>query len=196
MSGYLVFDTETTGLPEWSAPADAPHQPRLASLAMLALDDDLEIEDRVYHLVQPDGWTMPAELQRLHGLTNLELEAQGLPIDYVANLFAHGMIDRTLVAHNLQFDTKIMRGELRRIAQPEAAEKCRTGICTMRALTQACGILKPNGSGLKFPKLAEACRIILKRDLVGAHNALADAKACLWLLRAMRERGLLEKVAA
>ncbi|MEY4951800.1 MAG: hypothetical protein RL299_224, partial [Pseudomonadota bacterium] len=38
--GYLVIDTETSGLFDFKKPADDPSQPRLASLAMIWADDD------------------------------------------------------------------------------------------------------------------------------------------------------------
>ena len=192
---YLVFDTETTGLPDWSKPADAEGQPRLASWAMLFVDEDLEVERRHCGLVKPDGWTMSLEAQAVNGLTQERLEADGVSVTkaLVELQFAISQ-GRTLVAHNLSFDTKIMRGELRRIQFSD--DGCSDGICTMRALTQACGLPKKTGNGLKFPRLEEACKIILGRELPGAHNALIDAKACLWLLRVMHQRGLLRKEAA
>lgn len=193
---YLVLDTETTGLPDWRLPADAEGQPRLASWCFLFVDDDLEIEERRYELVRPDGWTMPDAAAAVNGLTQERLIAEGHDVALALHLLNGAIAEgRTLVAHNLQFDTKIMRGEFRRAGYDDAA-RCSGGICTMRALTQACGLPKPTGNGLKFPRLAEACLVLLGRDLPGAHNALIDAKACLWLLRVMRERGLLFDVAA
>ena len=38
---YVVIDTETSGLFDFSKPADAEGQPRLASLAMVFLDQDM-----------------------------------------------------------------------------------------------------------------------------------------------------------
>ena len=192
---YVVFDTETTGLPDWSAPADSPQQPRLASFCLLMVDDDLEIEARLHGLVKPDGWEMPAAATAINGLTQDRLEQEGW--DVTLPLFAlRRAIDtgRILVAHNLQFDTKIMRGELRRAKLSDAG--CITGICTMRGLTHTCALPHPKRSGYKYPRLEEACRVVLRREMKGAHDALNDAKACLWLLRAMRERGMLGKEAA
>jgi len=31
----LFYDTETTGLPDFKAPSDAPHQPRIIQLAVI-----------------------------------------------------------------------------------------------------------------------------------------------------------------
>lgn len=192
---YLVFDTETTGLPDWSAPADAEHQPRLASYALLLVDDDLEIEGRMHGLVQPEEWEIPAAATAINGLTQERLVAEGIPAIYVLQALRREIDKgRTLVAHNLQFDTKVMRGELRRWKMSDAG--CLAGICTMRGLTEACALPHPKRSGYKFPRLEEACLTLLDHKLQGAHDALNDAKACLWLLRVMAKRGLLMREAA
>jgi hypothetical protein len=60
----------------------------------------------------------------------------------------------------------------------------------MRGTTEQCRIPGSRG-GWKWPKLHEAFSILLDRELHGAHGALADAMACLDLLRFMRARGLL-----
>lgn len=53
----LVIDTETSGLFDWSRPADAEGQPRMSSLAMLAvLGERVWLKAHAY--VRPDGWTM------------------------------------------------------------------------------------------------------------------------------------------
>lgn len=187
---YVVLDTETTGLPDWSAPADAPSQPRLASYCLLKLDDDFEIEARTYGLVKPDGWEMPAGATAINGLTQERLATEGISIVHVLEVVRR-YIDEgcTLVAHNLQFDAKIIRGELRRALMPD--NNCRGGICTMRSLINQCAIPHPTRAGYKFPRLEEACRLLLQRNIHGAHDALADAKACLWLLRFMKQSNLL-----
>ena len=40
---FAFFDTETTGLPDWKAPADAPGQPRIASVAIILCADDYRV---------------------------------------------------------------------------------------------------------------------------------------------------------
>ncbi len=188
---FVVIDTETTGLPDWNAPADAPHQPRLASAALLWLDDDLDVERESYQLVKPDGWEMPADVTRINELTTERLMADGQPLYDVAGPYAWSVDDgRIVVAHNVKFDCKIMRGELRRLGFDERVP---ISLCTMKCLRQACGL--PGRGGFKYPKLAEACRIILgEQELEGAHNALVDARACQRLLVAMRNLRMLDRI--
>ena len=50
---YLVFDTETTDLCDFNRPAHAEGQPRLASWAMMFVDDDLQVTEGWHGLVKP-----------------------------------------------------------------------------------------------------------------------------------------------
>ena len=54
---YLVLDTESSGLFDYTKPADAPGQPRMAALAMINCDENLEIEAQSNFLIRPEGWT-------------------------------------------------------------------------------------------------------------------------------------------
>lgn len=186
---FCVIDTETSGLFDWSKPADADGQPRLASLALILLSADLALEAEISVLVRPDGWTMGEDAQRIHGLSNERLLIEGIPVRYALALYQTALNEgRVIVAHNAQYDTKIMRGELRRLALPDEFERTQT-ICTMRSLTDVCRLPKARG-GYKFPSLSQASEIILERPHVDAHGALPDARACADLFRVMRGRGI------
>jgi hypothetical protein len=66
---YCVLDTEGTGLFDYSAPADAPMQPRMASLAMIFLDDTLKVEREFSaHSALDDAQSTVALLRKLSEL--------------------------------------------------------------------------------------------------------------------------------
>jgi DNA polymerase III subunit epsilon len=183
---YLVFDTETTGLLQFDRPDDAPGQPRLASYALLFVGDDLQVTAAHHGLVKPNDWTMPIEAERINGLTTEMLRIAGQSVRVPLSLFADAIGEgRTLVAHNLAYDRRVMRGEMMRLGWPEA-QNVPVGLCTMMDLTQACGIPSTRGAGFKWPKLHEAICALLGREFHGAHGALADAMGCLDLLRWMK----------
>lgn len=190
MSEYLILDTETSRLFDWNRPADAEGQPRLASIAMIIADEEMCVREATYRLICPDGWEMSGAAEQINGLSTDLLQRRGWPVQHVLDHYVFA-VDRgmTIVCHNAKFDTKVMRGELRRAGLPDLFAETKT-ICTMEGLTRACGLQKDNGRGLKWPKLEEACQLILGRAHVGAHDALADAMACLDLLRAMKGRRL------
>jgi DNA polymerase-3 subunit epsilon len=184
---YLIVDCETSGLPNFKAPADDPSQPWMASFAAIFVDADLVVEREYHTLIKPEGWAMSPEVTAVNGLTNERLMAEGVPVTEALAVYT-GAIDegRVVVAHNAQFDCKIARGVMRRLGMPDRFEQTRN-ICTMRALTDVCRI-PPNGGrgGYKFPKLSEAC-VHFGFENLGDHSALNDARACLQLFRKMHE---------
>ena len=71
----FIYDTETTGLPDWNQPSEAPQQPHLVEIAALLFDGTTEIE--AFHtLVRPDGWNWDADNEafKTHGITAERLE--------------------------------------------------------------------------------------------------------------------------
>lgn len=183
---YAVIDTETSGLFDFSKPADAEGQPRLAHLGMILIDENLVEERTLELLVKPEGWTMPEEASRINGLTMDILAEKGVPIIDALRDYC-GTIDEgyVIVAFNAQYDTKIMRGEMRRAGIDDRFERT-PNICVMRALTDICKIPKAKGGGYKFPKLAEACaHFALAQD--AAHRAMGDARSALDLFRELHK---------
>jgi DNA polymerase III subunit epsilon len=203
MPRYLILDTETSGLPlrakkgEPPIPADAPGQPRLASFAMIATNPDLTVdEDATFcTLVCPDGWVMDPGATAVNGLTNERLTAEGLPVRHVLSIY-DDMVRAgwVVVAHNAQFDTKVMRGELRRAGMDDLFEQT-LNICTMKAcrdivkMPPSNAMMATGRRGFKGPKLIEAYRHFYERDFDGAHEAFADAYACLDVFRALMKIG-------
>ena len=67
---YLFFDTETTGLPKnWNAPiTDLNNWPRLVQLAYLCYDNEGNELSRGDFIVKPEGFTIPRDASRIHGI--------------------------------------------------------------------------------------------------------------------------------
>lgn len=178
---YVVFDVETSGLTDNTLPAEHPSQPRLAHLAMVCLDHNLEITRQEDLYARCDGWTMPDELLEINGLTTRFLLDHGRPIGQLLDLYEEAILDGyVMVAYNAQFDLKIMRGELRRGGRPDYFEQT-PNICLMRAFKEWRKIFKGY-------KLTDACTY-LGIDYVRHHRAPADALAAVEVFRKLRERG-------
>lgn len=178
---YLVIDTETSGLFKFRdadgkpVPADAPGQPRLASVAFIYVDPGMSVISEREFLIKPDGWSLDAGAAAVNGLTMERLEAEGVPVGDVLDLYTDAINDsRVVLAFNAQFDTKMMRGELRRAGRPDLFDQTKN-ICAMRACDGI--VIKPDG-GRGWPKLTHACAHfnIEQQD---QHTALGDARACL-----------------
>lgn len=195
--GYACFDTEGTGLFRYDQPADAPGQPRMASLAIVYVNEALEIEREYHVFIRPDvnDYTMAEGAQKAHGLTVEFLNEHGIPVAEALTEFQSAIDNgRIMVAHNSQHDMKQMRAELRRAGMQDRFEDS-PNICTMRAMTDICKIPpKGNRGGYKWPALSEALLFIGAENL-GDHSAINDAKGALELLRYMKRNGLMPEAA-
>lgn len=183
---YVVFDTETTGEMDFKQKADAEAQCRMCEIAAILVDQDFE-EYGSYSLIV----NTPAPFQQsaidLHGITPAVSRAIGVGIGAaLAPIMSWMRIpDVTLVAHNINFDWRIIRGELGRLGReiPEVKQ-----FCTMRESTGICRIPHAKGrSGHKFPKLEEAYRFFTGQEFDDAHTGLADARACLEILKGIKK---------
>lgn len=189
----ICWDTETQGIPRWDLPADDPSQPRMVQLAAVLCDDAGKELARFESIVKPNGWTIPEGAAKVHGITTEIALAKGRPITEVLDGFDALLAQAgLLIAYNVRFDDKIIRGERRRLGRPDGFGTIPV-FCCMRGATPLCKI-KPtkkmrdvNFFDYKTPKLSEAVRILLNREHVGAHGALADAIATKDLYFALRD---------
>ncbi len=186
---YLFFDTETTGLPKsWKAPVtDLNNWPRLVQLAFLFYDKSGNRIVEGNHIIKPEGFTIPVEVSRIHGITTERANQEGRPLLAVLQEF-QSLIDQSefLVAHNMSFDEKIVGAEfLRNRMQDSTATKRK--ICTMQSTTNFCALEGPYG--YKWPKLSELHIRLFGKSFEEAHNAAVDIQAtakCFWKLRELK----------
>jgi len=187
---YVILDCETTGLFDFSQRADAEGQPRLASLGLFIVDEQRRVIGAESWYVQPDGWSMSEEAGKVNGLTDEFLMEHGEPVELLLSHYAD-MIDEghVISTYNSQYDTKIMRGEMRRAGMDDRFEQT-NNLCLMRACTDICKVPRAKGKGYKWPTLAEACDHfnIWNPD---KHSAVGDALAALQVFFKLDALGLL-----
>ena len=176
---YLVFDTETTGLPKnWNAPVSAvSNWPRLVQIAWILYDQNgNEIESKSY-IVKPKGFSIPYDAQSIHGISTEIAEQQGIELETVLNKFLD-VLNRAqyLIAHNISFDEKIVGAELIRGKMNLDRLVQVNKICTKEAGTDFCKI--PGNYGYKWPNLSELYFKLFKAPLKEAHNADVDVRTC------------------
>ncbi|AJG19025.1 3'-5' exonuclease [Cupriavidus basilensis] len=190
MTPILFYDTETSGLPQWSLPSEDPSQPHITQIAAELHDEDtgttLAFMDL---LIKPDGWTIPEELEALTGITNEKAVQFGVPIEKALALFLGLWRKADLrVAHNESFDMRMVRIEMMRQLDHDAPIhedwKTAPAFCTQSKSTKIIN-LPPTEKMLaagrrtpKSPNLGEAFRHFTGTELVGAHNAAVDLAAC------------------
>jgi len=179
----LFFDTETTGKALFKAPPNHPMQPRIVQLAAVLFDDDGAECGSLNAIIKPEGWTIPADASAIHGITTERALKCGIPIMSALAVFSNFLhLADTLVAHNLDFDELVVSADLVRLPNP-GAQKCFDRLaeiatfCTMKNTTQICQ-LPGNYGDFKWPKLTEAHKHLFGTDVEGAHDAMADVRAC------------------
>jgi DNA polymerase-3 subunit epsilon len=189
---YLVVDCETTGLPRsWRAPVtDVDNWPRAIQIAWVLYDSQHREAARANRIIRPDGFRVPADAARVHGITTERALAEGFPVrDVLYEL--HGAAQRAqhVVAHNASFDGAVIAAEfLRQDWQPPFLPEAM--ICTMHSSTDYCRL--PGGPrGYKWPKLDELYGILFGCGFEGAHDAGADAAACACCFFELKNRGVI-----
>jgi len=172
----LTFDTETTGLINYKAPKIHECQPRCVQLGAILSDDEGHIRGELNLLIKPDGWTVPDEAAAIHGITTEMCEKFGVPIVLALNLFNRFVsMSDTLVAHNFSYDDQILQNEFHRLGRPTEFT-AKPSFCTMKASTNIVAI--PGKRGNKWPTLQETHKHFFGEEFVGAHDAMADVRAC------------------
>lgn len=196
MPRYLVIDTETSGLHQFTKkgdppiPADAPGQPRLCGITMIPVGENLEPDDDIVSsLIRPNGWEITPEITAINGLTTERCELEGMDVEGILGEYSDFIRqDRVVVAFNAQFDTKIMRGELRRAEMDDLFEQT-LNICAMRGSTKI-GVQKRGGKKGGFPKLSDVYWHFFQEEPRDQHTSLGDAQSCLAIFRKLLELGV------
>ena len=186
---YLFFDTETTGIPRnYRAPVeDLDNWPRLVQLAWMLADGQGNEVSSAEHIVRPEGFVIPEDAARVHGISTERALREGAALAEVLAAVASGIGSATtLVAHNMPFDEMILGAEFLRAGflNPLAGKE---RLCTMQAGTDVCRL--PGPYGFKWPKLQELYRTLFGESFSGEHQALADVRACARCFFELRQRG-------
>lgn len=166
---YLFFDTETTGFPP---------KARLVQIAWQVWDNNKQISKKNY-IIYPDGFTIPAEVAKIHGITTEIAIAKGEDLQKVMNEFdeAINSADK-IVAHNYKFDSQIVMGEYKRLSMLTVFSQI-PFIDTMKESTNYLKLPKKNNRypGYKYPKLEELHEFLFNEKFDNAHSADADVDA-------------------
>jgi DNA polymerase III epsilon subunit-like protein len=188
---YLVFDTETSDLPRrWDVPAsDVDNWPRVVQIAWVVCDADGNPAHTETFLIQPEGFEISPAATAVHGITTERARQDGVALRPVLDRFAADVARvGELVAHNVDFDVKVMGAELIRAGLPDVLPAKRLR-CTMKESTDYCRL--PGPYGYKWPALGELYEQLFGEPLTGAHDATTDCLACMRSFFELQRRGVL-----
>ncbi len=176
---YLIFDTETTGLPHnKTAPvSDVDNWPRVVQLAWQLHDATGKLQANNSRIVKPEGFTIPYNSEKVHGISTKRALAEGYDLKSVLDEFLKDLENtKVLVGHNIEFDIKILGAELFRLEiESEIEEK--DFIDTQVVSMDYCQLPGGFGGGLKPPKLVELHEKLFGKRFEDAHDAAYDVDA-------------------
>jgi DNA polymerase III epsilon subunit-like protein len=188
---YLVVDCETCGLPRnWRAPiSDLQNWPRAVQIAWALYDGQHRQTASANRIIRPEGFTIPADAARIHGITTERALAEGFPAQNVVyELSIAAQSAKHFIAHNAKFDGAVIAAEFLRLGwQPPFTPA--TMICTMEGSTDYCRLPGPYGN--KWPKLEELYSLLFGVPPEGAHDAGYDAAACACCFFELKNRGVI-----
>ena len=151
---YLVFDTETTGLPlNYRAPlTDFNNWPHGSNCEIHDIKGDL-IEVKNY-IIKPEGFTIPYNSEKIHGIST-ELAHKKFPLKEVV-FFTEALNSvEFIIGHNISFDNNIVGCEFLRSGMANVLSK--TSIDTKEESTDFCQLPGGRGGKYKWPNLSELC---------------------------------------
>nr|WAI02820.1 MAG: 3'-5' exonuclease [Candidatus Methanoperedens sp.] len=189
---YLIFDTETTGLPKnWKAPvSDLNNWPRLVQIAWMQCDNSGKILSSSDHIVKPQNFIIPEDAVKIHGITTQMAKNEGVALNIVLKDFSTAISQSSiLIAHNMAFDEKVVGAEYLR---EKIDSKLFTipKICTMEESTDYCKISNPYG--YKWPSLSELYFKLFKTEIEGVHDAATDVRACADCFFSLKKKGVIK----
>ena len=177
---YLIFDTETTGLPKnWRAPiSDTENWPRCVQLAWQVHDELGNLIESKSYIVKPDNFDIPYESEKIHGISTLLAEKEGIELDNILNEFNISISkSKFIIGHNVNFDLNVIGCEFYRrniMSNIETSDVLDT--CT-ELTAELCKIPGGRGGKFKLPTLTELHEFLFQSSFQEAHNASADVEA-------------------
>lgn len=197
---YLIFDTETSGIPRKDLPPFHPDQARIMQLAFLLLDEEFKERASFCSLLSHDtDYNVHPKAFEAHGISKEDCQKYGITADSAINelldQYQHG---RMCIGHNIPFDRSCVALVQNDVAQFDPNNLLNREVCTMRLLTPICKLPHKNSysqrfSPYKWPTLQEAHTHIFGHGFEKAHDALADVRATSRLFEWLFKRGYVSK---
>ncbi|MBL6448689.1 DNA polymerase III subunit alpha [Fulvivirga sp. 29W222] len=179
---YLIFDTETTGLPHnYSAPiTDLDNWPRLVQIAWQLHDNKGNLLSSQNFIVKPEGFTIPYNSEKVHGISTKRALEEGHKLEEVLNIFSKDLENaQVVIGHNIDFDNRIVGTEYVRVGQSDQGHGLleKNKIDTAEVSTEFCQLQGGIGGRLKAPKLIELHEKLFGSKFNDAHDAAYDVDA-------------------
>ena len=177
---YLIFDTETTGLPKrWDAPlTDSDNWPRCIQIAWQLHDEMGRLVESQDYLVKPEGFNIPYDAEKVHGISTELAAEEGISLTEMLQKFQEALNKtKFVVGQNVGFDLNIMGAEFHREAMENNLQELPVLDTCTEVTAQMCKIPGGRGGKFKLPTLTELHEFLFDEPFGEAHNATADVEA-------------------
>lgn len=188
---YLLFDTETTGLPRKrnAEPEDLANWPYIVEIAWYLIDEEGLLVDGCHYIVKQNV-SIPLTATKIHHISTQKMLTEGVAAQKVYSEFVESAEKAEyIIAHNLEFDMPIIECELLRNGFDKILF-AKKQFCTMKTGRNFCTVYDCAGH-LKNPKLVELFGELYFNDpymkIEGTHNALADTNMLYRCFMKMKE---------
>ncbi len=177
---YLIFDTETTGLPRsFTAPiTDTSNWPRVVQLAWQLHDEMGNVVDQRDFLIRPDGFNIPYDSEKIHGISTELANLYGDSLTDVLTIFRQVLSKaKFVVGQNLTFDLNVLGCEFVRLGMDSPLVNYPVlDTCTEKT-AELCRLPGGKSGKFKLPTLTELHSLLFGTPFNEAHNATADVEA-------------------
>ena len=174
----IGFDLETTGLPKAEG-SDLATQPKIIEFGAIKLDDDLKEVDRLEFLINPQQQLDP-KITKITGITDDDLKDKKPFMANYTKLCEFFLGEKTLVAHNLPFDRKILKFELQRYDKMTQFPWPYEHICTIEIGEYIWG---------RKRKLGDIYSELTGKEHDKAHRSIGDVLAMVEIIRWYKKEG-------
>ena len=176
---YIIFDTETTGLPrDYNAPmSDVDNWPRLVQIAWQLHDARGKLLSNHNYIIRPEGFTIPYNAEKVHGISTKRALAEGHDLKEILQVFREDVIQaKFLVGHNIGFDINVVGSEFLR-AELVMPLESKAELDTKDISTDFCALPGGKGGKFKWPTLTELHQKLFGVGFDDAHDAAYDVDA-------------------
>jgi DNA polymerase-3 subunit alpha len=177
---YIIFDTETTGLPrDWNAPVtDTSNWPRVVQIAWQIHDEMGNLVENKDFLVRPDGFDIPYDSEKVHGISTELATKFGEPLEFVMQEFQQALSKaKFVVGHNVGFDINVVSCEFVRLESTCPLDGMPILDTCTELTAELCKLPGGRGGRFKLPTLTELYSFLFQESFDEAHNATADVEA-------------------
>ncbi len=186
MSNYLFVDVETTGLPErsWEDGDEDPkwtnfkafEKCRMVQISMIICTQNFKNRKQKSYIIKPDGFSIPQESVKFHGITTNRANEEGVPISVAMTRFRKYISKcSTFFAHRVTFDFNVIMSELHKIRDSEtkAILQSKRLYCTV---INTCDIVQLPGryGDFNYPSLSDLFYYVFGKSIKHAHDARYD----------------------